>query len=165
MESNDERHAVVERVERHHGLEGLPADALCCIVSYSAADMATIDNLAAASHRLQKVILQQLQWKCKTCTELIFPPPESTISTTTTTTTTHPGTAKPFICEVCHGTFCGSKSADYHKRHCRPELCHGCGKQECHVCLESHLGGADAYGSENYCQDCQAEFEFGMGGC
>ena len=134
-------------------LEALPQDALSQVVDLCADSLSQIRNMAGASEGLRETIYQQ-QWKCHKCHCSIFVASDLT-------TDKH---AKPFVCGVCHRKFCG-ESVDYDRRHCRPQRCEGCGKVECYDCQQQHLQAADGYGTENYCQDCQAEFDFGMGGC
>ena len=134
-------------------LEQLPQDALSQVVDLCADSLTQIRQLAAASDVVRGAIFHQ-HWKCHRCNDPLFV--ASDLSTTKL--------AKPFVCGVCHGKFCGA-SIDYSKRHCRPQRCEGCHKVECYECQQQHLLHLDGYGTENYCQDCQAEFDFGMGGC
>lgn len=132
-------------------LQCLPKDAISAILK-NCDDFQTILNIAQ-NDRLREAIYSQ-GWKCGHCQNPIFT--DSDLSTAK-----H---VNPFICAVCQENFCG-EAVDYDKRSCRPQKCDGCGKIECFRCLEAHMGDEDGYGSENYCEECQAEFEFGMGGC
>mmetsp|Transcript_7353 Transcript_7353/g.14011 ORF Transcript_7353/g.14011 Transcript_7353/m.14011 type:complete len:147 (+) Transcript_7353:159-599(+) len=133
------------------GLQSLPNYAISSILQHCS-DFQSILSIAQ-NEALRQVIYSQ-SWKCGHCHDQIYMAPDLT-------TRKH---ANPFMCSVCHGKFCG-EAVDYDKRFCRPQKCDGCGKLECHKCLEAHMDKDDGYGTESYCQECQAEFEFGMGGC
>ena len=132
-------------------LQALPKDAISSILQHCS-DFRSILSIAQNEY-LRNVIYSQ-RWECKHCRNEIFINSELT-------TRKH---AHPFTCSVCHGKFCG-ETVNYDKRFCRPQRCDGCGKLECHECLDAHMRESDGYGMENYCRECQAEFEFGMGGC
>ena len=133
-------------------LQGLPVDALSTILSHCT-DFQSLLSLGNSSARMQETIYQQ-SYGCKNCRGNIFISPH--LET--------PQYSKPFICAVCHGKLCGNW-ADYDKRKCKAQKCDGCGKVECSACQGKHMVNQDGYGTENYCQDCQETFEFGMGGC
>ena len=138
--------------QQQHQLQALPSDALSSILEHCP-DIQSILNLGQTSDKLREAIYHQ-KWKCKNCRDPIFV--ASDLSSARF--------ANPFMCGVCRAKLCG-QSVDYDKRLCRPQKCDGCGKVECHSCMSAHMGNEDGYGTENYCEACQAEFEFGMGGC
>ena len=141
------------------GLDRLPQDAMSQILIHCS-DFSTILNIAKASPVFQSTIYNQ-GWKCHRCSDPLFVGGGSLSSSLETNK--H---ANPFICAVCHKKICGESIA-YDRRHCRPQKCDGCGKVECYDCQQAHMQDIndDGYGTENYCAECQAEFEFGMGGC
>lgn len=148
-------------------MHNLPSDAVSAILN-QCSDFQSIFALGQSSPQLQEAIYNQ-QWACTKCTDLIFKTPnelKGASSSTKSRRRRHDNniTKQPFICQVCHDKFCGER-VDYDKRFCRPQKCSGCGKVECYQCMTNHMGNDDGYGSENYCADCQAEFEFSMGGC
>ena len=158
-------------------LHTLPTDAIGSILNHCS-DFASILNLGQTYPLLSQAIFSQ-HWTCQNCSDPIFESLDDIEQTyesniirnghpsALATTGQHFNRRKrktPFMCAVCHAKFCG-ETVDYDKRYCRPQPCDGCGKIECHTCLSAHLGNSDGYGTENYCQDCQAEFDFGMGGC
>ena len=134
-------------------LDKLPHNAMSQVLVHCCSDFSTILNLANASQVFQATIYNQ-NWKCHRCSDPLFL--GSSLETNKL--------AKPFICGVCHKKICG-ESIDHDRRHCRPQKCDGCGKIECYDCQQAHMHYSDGYGTENYCEECQAEFEFGMGGC
>mmetsp|Transcript_27814 Transcript_27814/g.67671 ORF Transcript_27814/g.67671 Transcript_27814/m.67671 type:complete len:167 (+) Transcript_27814:82-582(+) len=135
-------------------LDKLPQDAMSQVLVHCCSDFSTIRSLANASQVFQATIYNQ-DWKCHCCSDPLFVGSDLE-------TNKH---AQPFICAVCHKKLCG-ESIDYDRRHCRPQKCDGCGKIECYHCQQAHMqDSSDGYGTENYCEECQAEFEFGMGGC
>ena len=136
---------------RRQRLQSLPVDAISSILGLCS-DFDSIKNLGQNDHLRQTIYNQH--WKCMRCQDEIFKAADLR-------TDPH---ASPFMCQVCQQKFCG-QAVDYDKRFCRPQTCDGCGKVECHRCMSAHMVNGDGYGTENFCEDCQAEFDFGMGGC
>ena len=136
------------RPPQSRALQALPGNAITAILQHCS-DFDSILNLAKTSDAIRMAIYLQ-QWPCSRCNTQIFADADLT-------TSTH---AAPFMCSVCHEKLCG-ESVDYEKRWCRPQKCNGCGKLECHQCLEARVGNADGSGSENMCQKCQLSMEEG----
>lgn len=121
-------------------------------------DFPTILNLVNASEDDFQAAVYNQGWKCHRCRDPLFVGSSPLLETNKHT--------NPFICAVCQKKMCG-ESIDYDRRYRRPQKCDGCGKIECYDCQQAHMqeDSDDGYGTENYCEECQAEFEFGMGGC
>lgn len=138
-------------------IEYLPGDALALIVNYCP-DLNSIQNLASSSRLLRTAIFRQNLLHCDRCQIPLFE--DSLLSVATPHT-------QPVSCAICQAKLCGYQLFDYGRKNCKPQRCDGCGAIECLACMESHVSDefADGYGTENYCGACQAEFEFGMGGC
>jgi len=138
-------------------IKSLPIDALAIIFRHCP-DLDTLLNLASADPVLRRAIYHGNILTCDCCDSPLFSNEDLSEAAPDT---------KVFSCSVCHAKLCGYTKYDYDKRRCKPQVCQGCGKIECIRCMEAHSTDedADGYGTENYCEDCQAEFEYGMGGC
>jgi len=143
-------------------LDTLPNEAIGLIIKHACSDMTSIMNLATISDTIRIAIYDQQLLHCDRCSISLFSNNSLSISTAFTPHT------KAFICATCHGKLCGYTLFDYDRKKCKPHRCDGCGKIECQRCMDAHLNNddnVDGYGTENYCENCQDEFEFGMGGC
>jgi hypothetical protein len=138
-------------------IHSLPNDAVALILRHCP-DLDTLLNLASTSPVLRRAIYQENLLNCDRCKSPFFSDEELSDAAPHT---------KVFSCSVCHEKLCGYTLFDYDRRKCKPQACDGCGKIECIKCMEGHSTEeqADGYGTENYCEECQGEFEFGMGGC
>lgn len=138
-------------------IQSLPSDAVALILRHCP-DLDTLLNLASTSHVLRQAIYRENLLTCDYCKGSLFSNEDLLEAAPHT---------KAFSCSVCHTKLCGYVLFDYDKRKCKPQACDGCGKIECIKCMEAHATEeeTDGYGTENYCEDCQGEFEFGMGGC
>ena len=140
-------------------VDRLPMDAIVLIVQYCETDFTTLRNLVQSCARMRKVIHQHKLLHCDHCSVALYVDEECTIPTPNT---------RLFSCHGCSAKLCGYQFFDYDRRQCKPQTCEGCGQIECYQCLEAHTNNEtneDGYGTESYCNKCQSEFEFGMGGC
>ena len=138
-------------------IHSLPREALALILGHCP-DLDTLLKLASTHPMLRKSIYHQRLLSCDCCESPLFKDDSLTKAAPHT---------RSFSCSVCHQKFCGFTLFDYNKRYCKPQICDGCGAIECSRCMEAHSSEdqQDGYGTENYCEECQGEFEFGMGGC
>ena len=150
-------------------LDTLPNEAIGLIIQHVCSDLTSILNLATISETIRIAIYDQKLLHCDHCNIPFFSNNSlsMTINNTDTNAAVTPHT-KAFSCGTCHDKLCGYTLFDYDRRKCKPQCCDGCGTMECQRCLDAHLNNeenVDGYGTENYCENCQGEFEFGMGGC
>lgn len=142
-------------------IQDLPNEALALVLEHCP-DLESITNLAQAAkdHRpsVRRAIYHENLLSCDRCKNPFFSDEDLSIVAPHT---------KAFSCSVCHQKLCGYLLFDYDRKGCKPQVCDGCGKIECMRCMQAHATEeqSDGYGTENYCEDCQGEFEFGMGGC
>mmetsp|Transcript_30038 Transcript_30038/g.45553 ORF Transcript_30038/g.45553 Transcript_30038/m.45553 type:complete len:174 (-) Transcript_30038:175-696(-) len=157
LEENKEEPLCSTRDAAKTSIHSLPDDAVALILR-NCPDMNTLMNVASASPVIRRTMYHQLLLTCYRCQTHLFS--DENLSEPAFQT-------KAFSCSVCHEKLCGYTRYDYDRRKCKPQICDACGKIECMRCMESHFTDeqADVYGTENYCEDCQAAFEFGMGGC
>jgi hypothetical protein len=149
-------------------LDTLPNEALGLIIKHVCSDLTSILNLATISDTIRIAIYDQKLLHCDHCNIPFFS--NNSLSMTINNNDNNAVTphTKAFSCATCHDKLCGYTLFDYDRRKCKPQCCDGCGKIECQRCLDAHLNkeeNVDGYGTENYCENCQDEFEFGMGGC
>eukprot|EP00532_Pseudo-nitzschia_australis_P019881 CAMPEP_0168305516 /NCGR_PEP_ID=MMETSP0142_2-20121227/50491_1 /TAXON_ID=44445 /ORGANISM="Pseudo-nitzschia australis, Strain 10249 10 AB" /LENGTH=179 /DNA_ID=CAMNT_0008257021 /DNA_START=17 /DNA_END=556 /DNA_ORIENTATION=- len=140
-----------------HSIQDLPPDVFALIVSHCP-DLKSITELGSTSTPLRRMIFHQSLLNCDRCRTPLFADEDLSVRAPHT---------KAFSCSVCHAKLCGYQLFDYDRRNCKPQRCDGCGSLECLACMKAHTSEehADGYGTENYCEACQGEFEFGMGGC
>ena len=147
----------IEVAVANTSIHSLPHDTIALILAHCP-DLDTLLNVAATSSMLRYAIYRENLLSCDRCKCPFFNDADLSEATPHT---------KAFSCSVCGEKLCGYTLFDYDKRKCKPQACDGCGKIECIKCMEAHATDeqADGYGTENYCEICQGEFEFGMGGC
>ena len=148
-------------------LDTLPNEAIGLIIKHACSDMTSILNLATISDTIRIAIYDQKLLHCDQCNIPLFINNSLSININNNENAVTPHT-KAFSCGTCHDKLCGYTLFDYDRRKCKPQRCDGCGTIECQRCMDAHINkeeNVDGYGTENYCENCQGEFEFGMGGC